>query len=222
MIQKMMEKKRVLAIGIVILFLLLAFQMYPKKEELIIEEPLLEKMEEIPKTDFIQVDIKGAVQRPGVYEMSENERVQDVIKKSGGLLENAFLNTINLSKKLEDEMVIIIYTKEEIDNFMEEETRTLKQENTCICPKIDNDACIKEAITNITTNKTEQTISKQVSLNNGTKADFETLPGIGPSKASAIIEYRTLHGKFENIEEIKKVSGIGEATFEKIKDYLTL
>lgn len=200
----------------IILFLLFARFLFPKEEE-IIEEPLLEEIETSVTHNMIQVDIKGAVKNPGVYQMGSDSRVQDVIEKSGGLLENAFLNTINLSKKLEDEMVIIIYTKEEINHFIEDETRTLKQENTCICPKIVNDACIEKSITN-----KEVTDSKKISLNQGTKEDFESLTGIGSSKAEAIIQYREEHGKFEDIEEIKNVSGIGEATFEKIKDNLTL
>lgn len=222
--QKILEKKKVL-LSMGIIFLLGFFYFSFPKEEEIIENPLLEKPEEKNEkveNSVIQVDIKGAVKNPGVYQMQDNERVKDVIEKSGGLLENAFLNTINLSKKLEDEMVIIIYTKEEIDQLLEEETRTLKQENTCICPQIKNDACIKEATTNITPTKDEQPTSKQVSLNHGTKEDFETLTGIGPSKASAIIQYRIEHGRFESIEEIKNVSGIGEATYEKIKANLTL
>lgn len=217
MIQKIFEKKRVLLISSIILFLLLTCFLYPKKEEVVLEEPILQE-ETLASSNDIQVDIKGAVKTPGVYKMSSDSRVQDVIEKSGGLLENAYLNTINLSKKLEDEMVIIIYTKEEIDQFMKEETRTLKQENTCVCPKITNDACVEKAVTN----KEEIVTSKKVSLNQGTKEDFETLTGIGPSKAEAIIKYRTEHGKFETIEEIKNVSGIGGATFEKIKDNLTL
>lgn len=216
MIQKIVEKKRMLLMISIILFLLFARFLFPKEEE-IIEEPLLEEIETSIQHNMIQVDIKGAVKNPGVYQMGSDSRVQDVIEKSGGLLENAFLNTINLSKKLEDEMVIIIYTKEEINQFLENETRTLKQENTCICPKIINDVCIEKTITN-----KEVTNSKKISLNQGTKEDFESLTGIGSSKAEAIIKYREEHGKFEDIEEIKNVSGIGEATFEKIKDNLTL
>lgn len=217
MIQRIVEKKRMLLMISIILFLLFARFFFPKEEE-IIEEPLLEEIETSIQHNMIQVDIKGAVKNPGVYQMGSDSRVQDVIEKSGGLLENAFLNTINLSKKLEDEMVIIIYTKEEINQFLENETRTLKQENTCVCPKITNDVCVEKPVTN----KEENVISKKVSLNQGTKEDFESLTGIGSSKAEAIIKYRDEHGKFEDIEEIKNVSGIGEATFEKIKDNLTL
>ncbi len=218
MIQKIFEKKRMLLILSITLFLLLSCFLFPKEEEIILEEPLKEETGKVVQEDVIQVDIKGAVKTPGVYQMNNNSRVQDAIEKSGGLLENAYLNTINLSKRLHDEMVIIIYTKEEIDQFLKEETRTLKQENTCICPKITNDVCIEKSITN----KEEINHTLKISLNQGKKEDFETLTGIGPSKAEAIIKYRNEHGKFETIEEIKNVNGIGEATFEKIKDHLTL
>ncbi len=201
----------------IILFLLFMSFVFRSKEEPILEGPLIESQREEGKSETIQVDIKGAVKAPGIYQMEADSRVQDVILKSGGLLENAYINTINLSKKLEDEMVIIIYTEAEMQAFLEEETRTLKQENTCICPKVENGACIKEATTNNNTHST-----KQVSLNAGTKEDFETLSGIGSAKAEAIIQYRNEHGKFHSIEEIKNVSGIGEATYEKIKQYLTL
>ncbi len=221
MILKIRKEKKALLIISIILFLFLMNFFFHSEKEQIIEEAIVEK-EEIFKNKTIQVDIKGAVKTPGVYEMDTNSRVQDLILKSGGLLENAYVNTINLSKKLEDEMVVIIYTNEEINTFLEEETRIMKQENTCVCPKVENNVCIKEATTNKPTANKEDNATKKVSLNNGTKEDFETLSGIGSSKANAIIEYRNEHGKFNTIEEIKNVSGIGDATFEKIKENLTL
>lgn len=222
MIQKIIKEKKVILIVSIILFLILMSIFLKKEEEQIMEEPIMEIQEEVQKSETIQVDIKGAVKTPGVYEMNTDSRVQDLILKSGGLLENAYVNTINLSKKLEDEMVVIIYTNEEINTFLEEETRIMKQENTCVCPKVENNVCIKEATTNKPTANKEDNATKKVSLNNGTKEDFETLSGIGSSKANAIIEYRNEHGKFNTIEEIKNVSGIGDATFEKIKENLTL
>lgn len=219
MIVKLLEnKQKVFIVGLVFsLFLLLSFLCSKKQKP--VAEILLEEKDSVETVESIKIDIKGAVKNPGVYELEVGTRVKDAIEKSGGILENASLNTINLSKKLEDEMVIIIYTDEEIKKFIAEETRTLKQENTCICPKVENNACVKDSVTNHT-DKTET--SKQVSLNDGSKTELESLPGIGASKAEAIIIYRTEHGKFQSIEEIKNVSGIGEATFAKIKQYLTL
>lgn len=222
MISKLISKTWILIISI--LFCLAIFFLFSKEEKIIETEPLLQPVEEVEKKKALAVDIKGAVKNPGVYQLEENTRILDAVLKSGGFLENADTTTINLSKKLEDEMVIIIYTKEEIAAFKEAEQRVNKTDTTCICPKIENSACIKEAVTNYqpTTETKQENTNKMVSLNNGSVADFETLPGIGPSKANAIVSYREEHGNFNRIEEIKNVSGIGEATFEKIKAYLTL
>lgn len=224
MISKLkLNKKWILIAGI--FFLLFTFFLFSKQEDSVPTENLLEPVEEVkkPKTT-LAVDIKGAVKNPGVYQLEENTRILDVIEKSGGFLENADTTTINLSKKLEDEMVIIIYTKEEIASFKETEQRVNKTDTTCICPKIENQACIKEAVTNYQSSNQpkSENFNKTVSLNNGSATDFETLPGIGSSKANAIVSYREEHGNFSSIEEIKNVSGIGDATFEKIKAYLTL
>lgn len=212
------KHKRMILVILIVLFLLVCLLFSQNREEIVVE-PQPEKKEEVIETT-IQVDVKGAVKHPGVYEVSEHSRVQDAIKKSGGFLENADTSTINLSKLLKDEMVILIYTKEEIEAFKTLEQREQKTDQTCICPKIENNACMKDAVTNYQQNNVKET--KQVSLNHGTVADFETLPGIGPSKANAIVIYRSEHGGFQSIEDLKLVSGIGEATFEKIKAYLTL
>ena len=120
-------------------------------------------------------------------------------------------------------MVIIIYTKNEIKE-MKKGTTTVKYiEKECICPKLENDACIVESVTNVETNieKENDAISK-ISLNNATISELMTLSGIGESKAKAIIEYREKNNGFKSIEELKNVSGIGNSTYEKIKDKITI
>lgn len=220
MITKLYSKKRMILIVGIILLLCGSYYLNQPKEESIV--PLLEHQEvkvDTPKS--ICIDIKGAVKKPGVYHFEEGDRVQDAIQKSGGLLESADISTINLSRSLKDEMVIIIYTKDEIQAFLKEEQKIETVDQTCVCPKIGNDACIKEAITN-QQSPNETPKGSKVSLNHGTIYDFQTLPGIGESKARAIVSYREEHGNFMAIEDIKKVSGIGDATFEKIKHNLTL
>ena len=131
------EKKSIILIIGVIFFLIILFIFNLFSEEKEVEIPLLEEKEEIVEiASTIRIDIKGAVNNPGVYELDKNSRVLDAIEKSGGFLESADTSTINLSKKLEDEMVIIIYTREEINAFKENDIRENKVENTCICPKI--------------------------------------------------------------------------------------
>lgn len=189
-----------------------------------------EKQEEIKKTIF--VDVKGYVNNPGVYEVDENKRVIDAINLAGGLKGNAITSNLNLSKKLTDEMLIIVYSKQEINTYMsklEKENVEIKEiscvNTECICPDIKNDACINKEEINIEDEqakeeKTEQKNDK-ISINNATKEELMTLDGIGESKANNIIKYRQ-ENKFNTIEDIKNVSGIGDAAFEKIKDKITL
>ena len=131
---------------------------------------------------------------------------------AGGLRKDSDTSNINLSKKLTDEMVIIVYTKKEI----QEE----KNKNEIVCPPCNN-ACIKEEDekAKIITDKTNNT---KININTATMEELQTLNGIGEAKAKAIIEYRNKNEKFKTIDEIKNVTGIGESAFEKIKDSITV
>ncbi len=182
-------------------------------------ESIIEKQEEVKQeTPVIRVDIKGAVSNPGVYEMKESARVNDVIYQAGGVLESADLSRINLSKHVTDEMVIIVYTKDEINtlNNPPKQIEYVYLEPECSCPDSVNDACISPKKETNSSNETQK-----ISLNTASKEQLETLPGVGASKAEAIIEYRA-EKKFEALEELKEIKGIGDAIFEKIKDYITL
>ena len=179
-----------------------------------------EVTEEIPKEEKIKVDIKGAVKNPGVYEINSNGRVADAIEISGGLTNDADTSIINLSKNLTDEMVIIIYTKEEVEEMLKGTTSIKYIEKECICPKIENDACIDNVIDNKPDTNTSN--EQKVSLNSATIDELKQLPGIGEVKAKAIIAYREKNGGFKTIEELLEVNGIGESTFNKIKDQLSL
>ena len=197
------------------------------KEE-IIEEPIEQiEIKEEPKEEIkkIKVDIKGEVKKPGVYELNLGSRVYDAIKASGDLTENADTTLLNLSKNLTDEMVIIVYNKYEIEKLKKDLTTTqtvIKYiEKECSCPDTINDACMKKAETKETTKETASKDNK-ISINTGTLEELQTIPGIGESKAKAIIEYREKNGNFNTIEEIKNISGIGESTFDKFKEYITI
>ena len=167
------------------------------------------------------VDVKGAVNTPGVYEIEEGKRIIDAINLAGGLSSNANTINLNLSKKVTDEMYIIVYTKNEIYNYKKnnDSNNITCASNECICPDSNNDACI-----NKTTSKSinGDTVTGKVSINSATKEQLMTLSGVGESKASAIISYREENGGFKELEDIKKVSGIGDALYEKIKDNITL
>ena len=198
----------------------LVFCYLSNNEEIIEEKSMpmkkVKKETSTKEEQLVSVDIKGEVIAPGIYTMSNNSRVIDVIDKAGGLTENADTTVINLSKKISDEMVIIIYSKEQVKKF--EETKKIEQEvqNKCQSPtdnSLHNDACI-ESNNSITNSK--------ININTATKEELMTLTGIGESKAKDIITYREKNGSFKSIEEIKNVSGIGENVYASIKENITV
>ena len=225
------EKYKIIMIITIILVLLVIFFSFKNvvngKDNVEVSEPILlsnnisdEKLE----TSTYKVDIKGYIENPGVYTLDEGSRVIDVINMAGGLKEGANTEYLNLSKKIADEMVIIIYSNSEVEKYKSTEKPTIYIEYKCECPDNINDACINSNDI-VNTNGIEEIInqdSKKVSINSATIKELTTLPGIGESKAKAIIEYRTKNGSFKSIEEIKKVSGIGDAAYSKIKDFIEL
>lgn len=201
------------------------------KEEVIYEPSLSLNDEESSSTDNVfKVDLKGEVKKPGVYEATTDMNVFDLINKAGGLTKKAVTDNINLSKKLNDQMVIIVpkkSQKKQIDNCScpnEITTTQNKQEKKEVFDSetitINNDAEIKsEEVVNDSSINSNDT--KLISINTASLDELKTIPGIGDSKAQSIIEYRQT-SRFNSIEDIKNVSGIGDALFEKIKDYISV
>ncbi len=187
-----------------------------KKEE---TEVVIKKKEKQASSEiYFKVDIKGQVNNPGIYSLKEGSRVIDVIEASGGLTENANTTVINLSKKIEDEMVIIIYSNEEVNNFAK--TKEVEKQVIENCIKKDenslqNDACINQS------NEQSNTDNNLININTATQEELMTLSGIGESKAKDIITYRS-ENAFTSIEDIKNVPGIGESLFAKIKENITV
>ena len=165
----------------------------------------------------IKVDIKGSVKNPGVYELAEGLRVNDAIKLAGGLAKGANTRFINLSKKLNDGDVIVIYSNSEIEDAKKE--KTIIVETPCVCEEVKNDACYNEVATQ---NDIKNNLNEKININTAGKEQLMTLYGIGESKADAIIEYRNNVSKFKKIEDIVNVSGISENSFNKIKENITV
>lgn len=204
-----MKKNKILIILLIALTLLTAVWTLQDEsvEEEIVEEKKIVKEEKKEEKAKIKIDIKGEISAPGVYELTTENNVIDAINMAGGLTEQSDTSNINLSKKLTDEMVIIIYSKDEIKSMNEKEKIT--------CPPCNN-ACINESDERGKL-KTEE-VSEIININKASKEELLTLKGIGESKADAIIEYREKEGEFKTIEDIKNVPGIGETLFEKIKE----
>ena len=219
----------------VLSLLLIGTTMYylGNKEEAAINECDTVAFKEQESSNKIYVDVKGAVKTPGVYEVEDINIINDVIKLAGGFTKKAYTNNINLSKKLVNEMVIYVYTKTEYKSLNKEDN------NICSTNTYEIDQCVENGSSVISTNNdskteeeninatedltsnTEETDTK-ISINTATKEELMTLDGIGESKANNIINYREKNNGFKSIEEIKNVSGIGEAAYEKIKDYITI
>lgn len=195
-----------------------------KKEDKLTENEETNDKEEL-KDDVVKkvyVDIKGAVKNPGVYEIEEDKKVIDVLELAGGLAENADTSMINLAKKVFNEMVVIIYTNDEVKNARGPDTVIKVVEKECVCPEIKNDACINSGDTGKNNNQNNVEENSKVNINKATLEELLTISGIGESKAKSIIEYREQNGEFKQIEDIMNVSGIGESLFEKIKNNITV
>ena len=168
----------------------------PKKEEAMQESEavvttvLAEKTEENTTLEaVIFVDIKGAVKKPGVYQMKAGDRVKDAIDAAGGLTAEADSQKVNLAQRVEDQMVIVV-------------------------PKVGEEA---EAIPAGVTSK-ETSKEGKVNINTATVEELKTLKGVGEKKAEAIIEYRKKNGSFKTKEDLMKVRGIGKKLFESFEE----
>lgn len=155
-----------------------------------------EKQPEIPEK--VMVDVKGQIKQPGVYQANTGERVIDVISRAGGLTDKADQGLVNFAEHIKDEMIIYIPAKGE------EGVSTPINSGGTPASSIGSQ---KEAKINI--NKADET-------------ELQNLPGIGPAKAAAIIEYRNTSGPFKTVEDLKNISGIGDKTFEKLKDLIAI
>ena len=161
-------------------------------------------------------DIKGSVKKPGVYEFIQGDKIIDAINKAGGLTKNATTNNLNLSKKLTNEMVIYVFSKNELTTTKAYEQ--ISNASECKCETIE----INNYVDKNTTNESTNNETSKININTDNKEKLMTISGIGSSKADAIIEYRTKNGNFKTTEDIMNVSGISKTIYDKIKDIITV
>ncbi len=180
-----------------------------QEENLEVQENKVESVENENNEEKIKVHVSGAVNKEGVVELEINSRIADAIDKAGGIKENACMDEINLAYKLEDGMKVYIPTIDE-KKEAEQSNETGTKNNEYVT--------MGGGTNNKNENKSQE--STKININTCTQTELETLPGIGPSTALKIIQYRNEKGKFKSIEEIKEVSGIGESKFNQIKDLI--
>ncbi|CUB17462.1 helix-hairpin-helix domain-containing protein [Bacillus spizizenii] len=145
--------------------------------------------------ETIVIDIKGAVKHPGVYEMRTGDRLSQAIEKAGGTSEQADEMQVNLAELLQDGTVVYI-------------------------PKRGEETAVQQGVGGAI--QSDGGKGALVNINTATLEELQGISGVGPSKAEAIIAYREENGRYQTIEDITKVSGIGEKSFEKIKSSITV
>jgi len=153
----------------------------------------------------VAVHVIGAVPRPGLYEFAEGARVQDAIDAAGGLLSSANVDAVNLAALLTDgQQLNIPYTDG-------------------AAPTEDPSALVLPGSSTAESgNSSESTNNDLININTASLEDLDSLPGIGPTTAQRIIDYRTTNGPFTTIDQIMDVSGIGPATYDEIKNLITV
>jgi len=147
----------------------------------------------------IRVYVSGAVVQPGVYTLSWDDRLEQAIAAAGGAIANADLLRVNLAERLHDEQQIYVPLKGEA--------------TTPVLPT---------PVPNPLGTRIPSSPAGKVNINLAGASELDTLPGIGPVLAQRIIDYRQAHGPFSKPEDIKKVSGIGDTTFERLRDLITV
>ena len=149
----------------------------------------------------IVVYVAGAVNRPGVVQLAEGARAKDAVDACGGFLPTADTNGVNLAQKLKDGMQVTVPEK------MTAAAQSAATQGVTGGAYVGSSKPLPEGMVNI---------------NTADEKELDKLPGIGPAMAKRIVEYRTENGAFQAPEEIKRVKGIGDAKYEKMKDKIAL
>ena len=169
-----------------------------------------DKKENISSETGIFVHIDGYVNNPGVYQIKENERINVLIEKAGGLKNGYSIKNINLAAKLSDGDKVYIPSIEE-----EKSLGNQNNNNVSTIGKDKNNG-------NNLNNNVSITKNNKININTANVSELKQITGIGESTANKIIDYRQNVGKFKKIEDIKEVKGIGESKFESLKNKITI
>lgn len=212
-----LDNRKKLIIAIILIFILtVAFIIYSiinnNQNNININELIVQNEQEIENeteineeikqetTTKIVVHITGEVKKEGLIYLQQGSRIADAIKEAGGETKEADLSQVNLAYILEDGQKIYIPNKnEKISEYV------TKNSGYNVIEKEDQ-------------NKEES----KVNINTATQEELDSLPGIGPSIAQRIIEYRNENGKFSKIEDLQNVKGIGDSKYDEIKDNVTV
>lgn len=177
-------------------------------EQNIIENKIENKIEDNIENEKrkIVIHITGQVKNPGLVYLYEGARIADAIKEAGGSTKDAALDKVNLAYVLEDGQKIYIPNKNE---KISEIQYIITDSGENVLKDTGKESNVKGGI-------------KKVNINSANQEELETLPGVGPALAVRIIEYRNSNGKFEKVEDVQNVKGIGDSKFTNIKEYICI
>ena len=181
-----------LALALGVLAVIMIINRRPEGPAVVLPEP--------PTPSPVRVHVTGAVAAPGVYALPAGSIVLDAITAAGGPLAEGDPNALNLARPVRDGDQIVVPLRP-------------RPASTAGGPPTDTDATVAAPV---------PSPSGPLNINTATAAELETLPGIGPSLAQRIVDYRTVHGPFASIEAVMDVPGIGEGKFEAIKGLITV
>lgn len=177
-------------------------------EQNIIENKIENKIEDNIENEKrkIVIHITGQVKNPGLVYLDEGARIADAIKEAGGSTKDAALDKVNLAYVLEDGQKIYIPNKNE---KISEIQYIITDSGENVLKDTGKESNVKGGI-------------KKVNINSANQEELETLPGVGPALAVRIIEYRNSNGKFEKVEDVQNVKGIGDSKFTNIKEHICI
>jgi competence protein ComEA len=150
--------------------------------------PVAAATESVAPTTSIVVSVVGRVARPGLVTLPEGARVADALRESGGPVAGVDLSTLNLARKLADGEQIYVGVP------------------------------APPGMEPVGAPAGTPGVPEKVDLNTATLAGLDTLPGVGPVTAQRIVDWRTTHGRFDSVEQLREIDGIGPARYEKLKD----
>jgi competence protein ComEA len=157
-------------------------------------------LEPAPTTPPLTIYITGGINQPGVYTLPPDSRLKDAVQAASGASPSADMSAVNLAALLHDGEHLAI---------------------PLLGPPTPTDAVGKSSGSPNATPSPAYSAEKPLNINSASQAELENLPGLGPTRASAIVAYRDAHGPFARIEDIQNVPGIGPTTFEHLKTLIT-
>ena len=215
MLEFIKQKKNLLIIiGIIILVgIYWFFNMSTTTQDITTQDNMLEVAENTnedeveSEEDIIIVHITGGINNPGIVKLKENSRIEDAIDAAGGLTEDSDISGVNLAYMLEDGIKIRI-------PMIDDDSDASVKEESYITEDSGKNVILED--------NSESSSNSIVNINKATQTELETLPGIGPSLATKIIEYRENNGKFSKKEDIKNVTGIGDSKYSSIEEFIVV